>query len=218
MLGQLNLFTFKPRVKFFKSTPVDLNRELWALIRKTDDRGYSFGTFNEYTNKKGKEVKHNKRCATVVLYKRKQIIGFCTISLTTTVVTKKTKAYLDVWVMPYYRDMGFGSILVNRANEMAIKITGGLPGGHDKNHSHCWDARFRKEPYSYDFSGRYQYPDDQLSLFTKKQMNPSKRVTVNRLLETLSRNTDLDMSMMQACVNGVSKIAESFVVPNARVR
>lgn len=216
MLGQLNLFSFKPKVKFFKSTPIELNRELWALVRKTDNRGYNFGTFDNYRNEKGRTVKHNKECATVVLYKRTMIVGFCTISLKR-MMSEKKKAYLDVWVKPYYRDMGFGSILVNRANELAIKMTGALPGGHDKNHSHCWDARFRKPPYEYNF-GRYPYPDDQLSLFTKKQMSPGKRVTVKRLLETLSKNTDLDMSMMQACINGVSKIAESFVVPNARVR
>lgn len=157
MFGQLNLFTFKPRVKIFYPTPLDLNKELWSLVRKTDPRGYIFGSFDRFKNKKGKKVKHNKECATVVLYEGNRPIGFCTISLPD---TYRDEAYLDVWVMPYYRDLGFGSLLINRSNKRCIKLFGRLPGGSDKNHSHCWDARFRRNnEYSYDDyypNGRHQ--------------------------------------------------------------
>ena len=158
MLGQLNLFSFKPKVKIFYPTPIYLNQELWALVRKTDPRGYMFGSFNHFKNNKGRKVVNNKECATVVLYKDYHSfitpIGFCTISLPGTF---RTNAYLDVWVMPYYRDLGFGSLLVNRANKRCLKLFGSLPGGADKNHSHCWDARFRKNnEYSYD---DYYYPN-----------------------------------------------------------
>jgi hypothetical protein len=142
MLGQLNLFSFKPKVKIFYPTPIYLNQELWTIVRKTDPRGYSFGSFDRFKNNKV----NNTECATVVLYNDKPI-GFCTISLPG---TYRVDAYLDVWVMPYYRDLGFGSILVNRANKRCLKLFGSLPGGADKNHSHCWDARFRKNnEYSY---------------------------------------------------------------------
>lgn len=211
MYGQLNLFTFKPKIKFFRQTPIELNKQLWSVVKETDNRGYGFGAFNNFTVK-NRLVKKNKTCATVVLYEGRKPIGFCTISL------HRSVPYLDVWVMPYYRDLGFGSLLVNRANEESIKLTGKLPNGSEKHHTACWDARFRRElkkeeeekgyrPWAKtDHNNPLTDPDNQLPMFSIIDYKKCDAKTLNRLVNILGKNTDLDYTMMKACIRQITRV------------
>lgn len=211
MLGQLNLFTFKPRMKVFYPTPIALNKELWALVRKTDPRGYSFGTFDEFFTAKRRPTRTNISCLTVAMYNGDKPIGFCTLSyLPSHRYNWRRTPLIDVWVMPYYRDLGFGSLLVNRTNQKSLDLTGKLPSGHDKNHTHCWDARVKKVQDNYSYEGGYYIPDGQLMLFNKETLHPSKLATVNRMLTMLSKNTELDFTLMQACVKRLNSVAQGI--------
>ncbi len=228
MRGQLNLFSFAPRIEFYEATTKELNSELWKLIRKNDPRGYSFREFNNFTNWKNKPTATNKRCPLVVIYKGKKPIGFCTISLQkfradpeNGVMKPGKTAYLDVWVLPYYRDMGFGSILVRRATEEALRITGSLPEGHDKHHSHCWIARIERqdrmraargeedEESTYDPNWCENAKRQQV-LFSPKSAEESKRETIKRLVNGISQSTELSGSLVGVCMDKIASIGRSF--------
>ncbi len=212
--GQLNLFSFKPRVQFFRHTPLELNGQLWQLINETDPgRGYSFGNFNSGFFKEewnDKKLSLNKRCSTVVIYRetprfldsirgaQKTPIGFCTLSLEKGNDGTVIRTWIDVWVQPYYRDMGFGSLLVNIANAEGMKLTGKLPDGHDKNHTACWDARFRARIKSYDQTPLPFIHRSQLPLFTDAQNKEMLDANNRRMLMRLSRCTDIDYKLLDA--------------------
>lgn len=136
---------------------------MWNLIHKYDNRSYTFGTFDRVS-----DDGFVKNCILIVIYKDKRIVGFCSLSIyvgySYNYITEKhdieQRHYsIDVWVKPYYRDMGLGSILVNKANEICMLKFGKLPKGSDKNHTHCWDIRFRKDKLENDKIKEKRYLD-----------------------------------------------------------
>ncbi len=224
MRGQLNLFSFQPKVKVFYPTSRSLNRKLWAIVHRTDDRGYSFGNFDGYYQK----VK-NYRCLTVILYQDRRsaygapkkkvftkVIGFCTLSFevdkkNNPVIRKEGRrtSWIDVWVLPRYRDLGFGSILVNKANEVSLQLLGRLPDGSDKHHTHCWDARFRENQKQQDEDDDDYYygarDENQLPLLSENDREVMTSSVRKRITDFLSQNIGMDRLLTKFCLRQLER-------------
>lgn len=218
MYGQLNLFAFTVKTKVIYPIPKTLNKQLWKLIDTYDPRPYSFGKFDHYydCNGKSKGVE-NYSCGVIVLYKNDDPIGFCTISFTDVtkcVINKNARAYLDVWVMPRYRDMRFGSILVNKANEFCLDKTNKLPDGFDKHHQYCWDKKFRDKVDSHYTYDPYRYYDrvakEQLELFKNEHLKQARAETYKRLINIAVKNSSIGALLLDDISKKVNWMFREF--------
>lgn len=221
MYGQLNLFAFVPVVEVYYPTPRWLNNKLWSVIKRTDDRGYSFGEFNRFGDNE-----LNYDCLTIVLFRDNEPIGFITVSLRfdrhrvrddegnylepNFEPLRLERAWIDVWVMPRYRDMRLGSLLINRADVESLKLFGRVADYNKKHQSHCWDARFRKQlretqaamewkQYSY---VRSKLDWEQLPLLSEtndEAVCERNRICSRILLSSLGGRADIGYEAMRLC-------------------
>lgn len=202
MYGQLNLFAFKPKVKVFYPTPIKLRDRLRELVEKTDRSGYSFSKFDYEQDAHIKNA--NYHCLTVVIY-QKNPIGFVSLSLdlidwkSHLPPVSKAPGSIDVWVMPRYRDMGFGSILVNRANKESLERCGQLPNGSDKHHLWCWDARFRLPCAEYYNNKSHE---SQLLLFEEDEYMFWCNKLVAKYARQLAVDNSIDAALMRRVLQG----------------